>query len=83
MARYKKFFKKIWDGWKKIAEKIAVVQTKIILTVLYIAVIGPIAVLTRIFLSDPLGKRKPKKTESFWQDIVIANDTLESCQRQF
>jgi hypothetical protein len=46
--------KKLWNGWKKIAAKIAHVQGTLLLSLIYFVVVTPIAVLFQLTGQDPL-----------------------------
>ena len=75
-------FKRLLDRWKIIAAKIAAFQTKVILSILYFFVMGPIAVIAYLFRSDFLKKRY-SDISSFWIKEREPLNTLEGCQRQF
>ncbi len=74
--------KKLKDWWMPIAKKIGEFQTKVILTILYFFVIGPISLIIYLFRGDLLKKRH-KKSTSFWRKELEPVNTLEGCQRQF
>jgi hypothetical protein len=59
------FLKRLWQGWKKIAAKIAHVQGHILLGVIYILIVTPLGLLFRLFRQDPLSIRFLKRP-SFW-----------------
>lgn len=71
---------RIWEGWKKIAHWIGDKQTTLIYMVLYIVVIGPIALLRRPF-ADPFQYRR-RRSETFWVPRVQPANTLEEARRQ-
>lgn len=76
-------FKKIKDWWMPIAKKIGQFQTKVILSILYFLVIGPISLIIYLFRRDLLKKRYHKNS-SFWiKESHQPLNTLEGCQRQF
>jgi hypothetical protein len=78
----KEFFKKIWQGWKKIAHKIGRFQTLVILTIVYFLIISPLGLVGRLFGWDPLDSRgyKRHKTTSF-QQVRDSEPDLESLKR--
>ena len=47
------FARALWEGWKRVARKIGDFQARLLLTVFYIFVIGPFALLIR-WRGDPL-----------------------------
>jgi 4-amino-4-deoxy-L-arabinose transferase-like glycosyltransferase len=71
----------VWQWWKRVALKIAVVQTFLILLLLFAAVLGPIAVLMRLFRKDPM--RAPTDPGSFWAIRERTREKMEDCLRQF
>ncbi len=73
--------KALWEGWKRIAEKIAVVQTFILLFLLFVVGLGPISVLLRLFHKDPI--HAPRSPGSFWALRERTRERMEECLRQF
>ena len=53
--------KRIWQGWKKIAQKIGNFQARVLLTIFYCVLVLPFGLAARFF-SDPL-RIKQKPTE--------------------
>jgi hypothetical protein len=72
------FLKKLWQGWKKIAHKLGVAQTYIIVTLFY-WIIVPVFSLIRF--KNPLRLRQPAD-RSFWIDRSAADNTLERAKQQ-
>ena len=70
-----------WEGWKRIAEKILVLQTFIILFILFALVMGPIALLMRLFRKDPM--HAPTVPGSFWALRERTRERMEECRKQF
>ena len=75
------FFKALWEGWKKIAEKIMIFWTFVLLLLLFVLVVGPIALLMRIFRKDPM--HAPMAPGSFWALRDRTREGMEECLRQF
>ncbi len=78
----KKFFKNIWEKWKVLAEKIAVVQTKIILFIIYFTVFMISALISFILRKDILDKRM-SEDKSAWKENEFMTETLEQAKHQF
>ncbi len=74
-------FKALWQGWKRIAEKIAVVQTFILLFLLFVVGLGPISLLMKLFRKDPM--QAPRSPGSFWALRERTRERMEECLRQF
>jgi hypothetical protein len=53
-------WKKIWEGWKKVAKKIGDFNSRVILTIFYFIFITPISI--PIKLKDPLGIKNKKQS---------------------
>jgi hypothetical protein len=51
------YLSRFWEGWKRVARKIGDVQARIILTVFYIFIVGPFALVIRCF-GDPLAIKR-------------------------
>ncbi len=71
----------LWEGWKRIAVKIAIVQTAILLFLLFSLVLGPIGLLMRLFRKDPM--QAPREPGSFWNLRERTRERMEECSRQF
>ena len=72
--------RKLWEGWKVIAEKIGTFQAKIILGLLYFLILGPVALVRRV-VADPLGlRRAPAPTH--WIPRPTAEANLDAARRQ-
>ena len=77
----RRFLAAVWAGWKKVAAKIAAVQTFILLLIIFTFVLGPIALLMRLLRRDPM--RFPREAGTFWIFRPSPRETLEDCTRQF
>ena len=69
-----------WKAWQRVAHWIGEKQAIVVYTVLYFAVIGPIALARRIF-SDPLQLRGRQRT-SFWMPRATVPASLDEARRQ-
>ena len=74
------FLRRVWEGWKKIALWIGDKQATLIYTILYVVVLGPVALVRRA-LTDPLLARA-RRRDSYWLPRVTPPPTLESARRQ-
>ena len=81
LNRIVSFFKALWAGWKKIAEKLMIFWTFVLLLLLFTLVVGPIALLMRIFRKDPM--HAPMAPGSFWALRDRTREGMEECLRQF
>ena len=66
----------LWNWWKPIAHRIGVFQTKVILSVLYFALLGPFMPVFRA--KDALGLRR----EAGWQKFQSRATDLATAKRQ-
>lgn len=73
--------KALWKGWKRIAIKIAVAQTFILLFLLFVVGLGPTALLMKLFRKDPM--HAPRVAGSFWALREKTRAGMEECRRQF
>ena len=55
---------RIAAGWGRVGHALGWVNSRILLAVLFILVLWPIGLISRLFGSDPLGQRR--RHESFW-----------------
>ncbi len=54
------FFRRLWEGWKKIAQIIGDFNARVILTLFYFILLCPFALMLKLF-TDPLEIKKKKK----------------------
>ena len=81
-VKEKSFLRKIWDGWKKIARKIGDFNARVILTIFYLILLMPFALMVKAF-TDPLEIKKNAKKG--WQLKEENPDVtpMERAVRQF
>lgn len=53
-------------AWGKIGHALGWVNSRILLTVLFVVIIWPVGILSRLFGSDPLARRR--RADSFWTE---------------
>ena len=75
-------FRRAWEGWKKIARKIGDFNARVILTIFYLILLMPFALLIKLF-TDPLEIKK--KAYKGWHQKEEKEDIppLERAERQF
>ena len=79
----KKYFKQIWEKWKKIAKIIGRFNTRVILSVIFLLILAPLGSVMRLFGWDPLERSRKKHTKSSnWQAVKNPEPDLESLKRQ-
>jgi len=78
----KRILGKIAAGWKRVAHKIGVFQTKVLVTLFYFLLLGTAALVLKILRRDLLGVRGEGKG-TFWHEHESHEPTLERCKRQF
>jgi len=74
------FIRTAWDHWKKIARAIGVVQTRLLMVLIYFVFVLPLGLIMRI-RSDPL-HLKPG-AGSNWTPHSYEPPSLDSARRQF
>lgn len=72
----------LFTYWMKFARILGIINTNILLTVFYILIIGPTALLIKLFGKDLLD-RKAEDRNSFWYKKEHAGPDLERSKRQF
>ena len=79
----KKFLKRVWKGWKKVAHRIGRFQTMLLITLFYFLVIAPLGLLFRLFGWDPLETRSFKSNKhSNWKKFDSKLHEFESLKHQ-
>jgi len=76
----KTLLSRAWQAWRRGARWLGDKQAIVVYTVLYFALIGPIALARRVF-SDPLQLRARGRA-SFWLPRVATPPTLDEARRQ-
>ena len=74
-----KALKAIWEGWKRFTEKLGIVMTFIMMTVMFIVIL-PVFSLVRF--SDPL-RRKRHSGGTYWEEHKPYESTLDRAKRAF
>jgi hypothetical protein len=79
----KKFINRIKNGWLLFARTLGRVSTIILLTLIYLLVIGPMALYVKILGKDLLQKKNYAAKTSYWRDRVSSEPTIERHKFQF
>ena len=74
--------RRVWQGWKRIAAKIAHVQGHILLGAIYFVVVAPLGILFRLMGQDPLDLNN-KKRPSFWSRRTPIPSPAEFLKKEF
>jgi len=70
----------LWQGWKAIALRIGHFQTRLMLSLIYFVIVGPVALVLRL-VSDPLGiKQRAARTR--WRARHYPTLSLDQARRQ-
>ena len=71
----------LWEAWKIVAQAMGKVQARIVFALLYIVLLGPVAVVMRL-VADPLRHRHPPASN--WRErAASAGDPWVGARRQF
>jgi hypothetical protein len=71
----------IWEAWKRIAHRIGVFNTKLLLFLFYYFMLGPVSLLMRLFRRDLLDKKAAPG--SLYCGAEAQALDLERARRQF
>lgn len=71
------FLRRLYAGWLAIALRFGAVQTHVILGLFYGLLIGPAAVISRIFGRDLLDKRHLGAGDTAWREADTSPPDLE------
>ncbi|MFN7974453.1 MAG: SxtJ family membrane protein [Acidobacteriota bacterium] len=74
--------KKLYAAWMKLAHALGWVNTRILLFVFFVVVLGPFALLARLFRKDFYEQAVPG-SPSYWIKRPVPGFTKEDCHRQF
>ena len=79
----KKFIHRLKDLWLLFARILGRVMTGILLTIVYVIVIGPMYLGAKVMRKDLLLKKKYPLKSSYWRDRVSNEPTIERYKYQF
>lgn len=79
-AAARNIFRRIYDRWRRAAHAVGVVQTRVIMFLIYLAVVVPTGLLMRLS-RDPLHLRRPE--HSNWLPTRQGDRTVEAARQQF
>ncbi len=82
MNQLKKIGRMLYRWWMKFAAGLAFVNTRLLLSVVYIFIIGPLHLVMRLAGKDYL-ERRLGTSPSYWKKKEAVAHTLESARRQF
>ncbi len=68
--------------WKQFASFLGRWNSRLVLTLLYLILVGPIAIVLKVLGKDPLD-RKRKSVSSYWKDKEPLDSSLERNTYQF
>jgi len=73
-------FRQIWEGWKKIAHRLGVWQTNLLLTLVYFLIIPVFALIAG---RKRLRLKLDRDAATYWEDVKPLPSTLEEATRPF
>ena len=71
----------LWEAWKVVAHAIGKIQARVVFSLFYIVLLGPVAVVLRL-MADPLRHRHPP-TSNWRERSAEAGDPWACARRQF
>ena len=69
-------------GWMRFAFALGYVNSRIILTLVYVLIFVPYGIVSRLFRRDPLHRRGEAK-ESYWHRRTVTRQSKEQFERLF
>lgn len=82
MAKQLHVWRTLYNWWMKFAHVLAIVNTTVLLTVVYVVLIGPMSLVVWILRKDLL-RHRSEGLPSFWQPKEHTSTTLEESRHQF
>lgn len=71
----------LWEAWKVVARAIGMIQARVVFSLLYIVLLGPVALVLRV-AADPLCHRHPPLSN--WRERAAPPvDPWPGARRQF
>ncbi len=75
------FFRRLWEGWKRVARKIGDFNARVILTLFYFILLFPFAMMVKLF-TDPLEIKKKEHVGWHNREDDTELSVLERAERQ-
>ena len=82
MAQLRKIGQKLYQWWMKFAHILALVNTTLLLSLVYVLLIGPFSLVVRLFGKD-LMQHRMRGSDTFWKPKEKILHTPEHSSRQF
>lgn len=75
------FFRRLWEGWKRVARKIGDFNARVILTLFYFILLFPFAMMVKLF-TDPLEIKKKEHVGWHNREDDTELSALEKAEKQ-
>jgi hypothetical protein len=75
-----KILRLVWSQWLRIARRIGVFESRLLLTLFYFTLLLPLGLLFSL-LADPFGVKTKKRTA--WTTKIIDAETVTTLREQF
>lgn len=75
--------KPLYIGWMRFAHILGMVNTRIILFVVFVLTVIPIGILLKIFGKDILDKKLDKSSSTYWVDRPVKEMDVKHYERHF
>ena len=73
--------RRLWQWWKRLAQRVGNIQARLLLTALYFLVVSPVALLLKL-VADPLALKRGPDRRSGWVPRVARATDLDEGRRQ-
>lgn len=73
----------LYRGWMRVGHTLGLINTRLIIGLIFFLVVTPIGLLMRVLRVDPLRKKFDRKAASYWHEIAPKESVKEHCERQF
>ena len=75
--------KPMLDGLRWVGNKLNWFYTLLLLSMVYILIVGPMFLIAKLLRKDPLAKKNTPHLTTYWQERIISEQTLERQKHQF
>jgi len=79
----KNFISKLKTIWLSFSKKVVRVNTAVLLSLVYVVVIGFMALIVKLLRKDFLQKKINSTQASYWQTRITSEQTLDRSKYQF
>jgi hypothetical protein len=72
----------IYTGWTRFGRTMGWINSRVLLTIIFLVFVVPVGLLRRVFGGDPLERKLDRSAKSYWQPAEVPTDR-EALRHQY